>query len=146
VRRALPDVVDLLRLAVAGGATVQLGLLAVHRHVDGIVGVAVGDAIAAIEAGSPIADEIERLRDALGPSSHSLVALLRASLLDGAPLAPALDRLADELRADRRRHAEAAARRLPVRLLFPLVCCALPALVLLSVVPLLVGTFRLLRL
>ena len=41
-------------------------------------------------------------------------------------LAPVLDRLAGEARAARRRLAEADARRLPVRLTFPLVACTLP--------------------
>jgi hypothetical protein len=38
------------------------------------------------------------------------------------------------------------ARRLPVKLLFPLVLCTLPAFALLTVVPLLVGSLRELRL
>jgi tight adherence protein C len=47
--------------------------------------------------------------------------------------------LAAEVRAERRRRAEAAARRVPVKLLFPLVLCVLPAFGLLTVVPLLAG-------
>ena len=41
--------------------------------------------------------------------------------------------MADEVRADRRRTGEAAARRVPVKLLFPLVACVLPAFALLTV-------------
>ena len=52
----------------------------------------------------------------------------------GAGRAP-LARLADEDRAALRRAAEAHARRVPVRLLFPLVFLVLPAFVLLTVVP-----------
>ena len=47
-----------------------------------------------------------------------------------------LSRLADDARRQRRHDLEAAVRRLPVRLSFPLVCCSLPAFVLLTVVPL----------
>ena len=46
-------------------------------------------------------------------------------------------RLAQEVRADVRRRAEARARTVPVRLLFPLVFCVLPAFALLTVVPVL---------
>ena len=45
-------------------------------------------------------------------------------------------RLAAEARLERRRAAEATARRVPVKLLFPLVLCTLPAFALLTVVPL----------
>jgi len=51
----------------------------------------------------------------------------------GTPLLPALDRLALDARLDRRRRAEEAARRVPVKLLFPLVLCVLPAFGLLTV-------------
>ena len=53
----------------------------------------------------------------------------------GAPVGPQLARLAAEERAAVRRRAEAHARRVPVKLLFPLVFLVLPAFVLLTVVP-----------
>jgi tight adherence protein C len=64
----------------------------------------------------------------------------------GAPLADALVTLAADARADRRRRAEEAARRVPVQLLFPLVLCVLPAFVLLTLAPLLAGALGSLRL
>ena len=63
-----------------------------------------------------------------------------------APVAPALERVAFDARADRRRGAEEAARRVPVKLLFPLVACILPAFAALTVLPLLAGTLGSLRL
>jgi hypothetical protein len=39
----------------------------------------------------------------------------------------------------RRRQAEAAARELPVRLALPLVCCTLPSVAVLTVVPVIVA-------
>jgi tight adherence protein C len=53
----------------------------------------------------------------------------------GVPVGPVLARLAHEERTALRRAAEAHARRIPVRLLFPLVFLVLPAFVLLTVVP-----------
>jgi pilus assembly protein TadC len=52
-----------------------------------------------------------------------------------------LDRVSVDCRLRRRRAAEEAARRLPVTLLFPLVLTTLPAFALLTIVPLLVGSF-----
>jgi hypothetical protein len=67
--------------------------------------------------------------------------VLRAAA-EGAELAVALDRLASDARDLRRRRAEHAARRVPVRLLAPLVLCALPAFVLHALVPLVAGAFE----
>ena len=55
---------------------------------------------------------------------------------DGVPIRSLLVHLADEARRQRRHELEAAVRRLPVRLTFPLACCSLPAFVVLTVVPL----------
>ena len=68
-----------------------------------------------------------------------IVAALSTGVRDGLPLLPLLDRLTIEADARRRRLAEAEARKLPVRLAFPLVCCTLPAFVLLGIVPALLG-------
>ena len=77
----------------------------------------------------------------VGEAARPLVQVLVDSSAHGAPITTSLDRLGDEARAVRRRAAAQRARRLPVLLLFPLVLCILPAFVLLTVVPLLVGTF-----
>jgi tight adherence protein C len=81
-----------------------------------------------------------------GPAARPVLAALVASERYGAPLGDALAVLAVEARADRRRRAEEAARRVPVQLLFPLVLCVLPAFVLLTLAPLLAGALGSLRL
>ena len=43
---------------------------------------------------------------------------------------------------DQRRRAEERARAVPVKLLFPLVCCTLPGFVLLAVVPAVLRAFE----
>lgn len=53
----------------------------------------------------------------------------------GAPLARALSVQAETMRLERRRAAEARARRLPVLILFPLTLCVLPALLILFLGP-----------
>jgi len=69
------------------------------------------------------------------PPTRPLTEALRTSAQLGAPVAPALGRLAVDVRADLRRRAEARARSVPVWLCFPLVLCILPAFALLTVVP-----------
>lgn len=87
----------------------------------------------------------ERLVDALAagaadaPPLRALLEVLIASERDGAPVGPALARLAGERRAQGRRVALARARTVPVRLLFPLVFLVLPAFLLLGVAPVLLA-------
>jgi tight adherence protein C len=93
-----------------------------------------------------LADALEDAVTEVGETLRPLVVALTSSLRYGTPLVPALERVALEARADRRRRAEEAARRVPVKLLFPLVACILPAFAALTVLPLLAGTLESLRL
>lgn len=145
IRRELPEAVDLLALAVGAGLTVPLALDAVARRSSGPVGAALAAALGAAAAGRRLGDALADLPEQLGEQVRPLVAALVGSLRDGSPLADGLDRLAAELRADRRRRAEELARRVPVKLLFPLVTCILPAFALLTVAPLLAGALQALR-
>jgi tight adherence protein C len=108
-------------------------------------GEAIEGTLAQVDMGLRTADALESFPSRLGEAVRPLSAALMASERYGVPLTVSLERLADEVRRERRRHAEAAARRVPVKLLFPLVFCSLPALALLSVAPLIAGALRALR-
>jgi len=56
------------------------------------------------------------------------------------PITSVLDQLSFHAHQERRRLCEIEAKELPVRMLFPLVCCILPSFVLLAMVPLLVNS------
>lgn len=141
----LPEVVDLFVLAVGAGLTVTLAVEAVARHHRGILGSALADVTRRVALGARMADALAGLPAGVGERSQPLVGVLVSSERYGVALLPALERLAVETRLERRRAAEATARRVPVKLLFPLVLCTLPAFALLTVVPLLAGSLRSLR-
>jgi tight adherence protein C len=142
----LPEVIDLFSLAVGGGLNVRLAVEAVAPRAPPRLSRALTFALGRARAGERLPDALERLPARFGEPLRPLVSILAAADRYGSPLGVALDRLASEARAERRRHAEAAARRVPVKLLFPLVLCVLPAFALLTVVPVLLGTLRSLRL
>ena len=104
------------------------------------------DANRAAGLGRALPDALGDLPAALGEPVRGLTAVLISAERYGTPLVDSLARLADEVRVQRRRRAEAAARRVPVKLLFPLVLCTLPAFALLTVVPLLLSALGSLRL
>jgi len=145
----LPEVIDLLGLAVAAGLTAPLAVAAVGRRGPGALAAALGEASAeAIRRGRRLADVLDDVPAALGTGgdgARPLLAALADSSRHGTSLGPSLERLAAEARTARRHRAEERARRVPILLLFPLVTCTLPALGLLTIAPLAVGALRDLR-
>ncbi len=146
LEQALPELIDLLRIAAAAGHPVRAALDVVGPRAPPATRSILARLRRRADRGVPLADAIDAAGDELGELGPTLTDALVAALVSGAPLAPALDRVAEVARDRRRRSAEEAARRLPVSLLFPLVCCVLPAFGLLAVVPLLAASFDALKL
>lgn len=142
----LPEVVDLLALAVGAGLTVAQAVGAVASRGRGPLSAELAAAAGDVARGRRLADALDELPDRAGEPARPLAATLAACERYGAPVADALDRLAGEARDRQRRRAEQAARRLPVLLLFPLVLCTLPAFALLAIVPLIADAVPALRL
>jgi len=142
----LPEVVDLLVMAIGAGLTVPLAVAAVAQRSPGRVARELARASEEAGLGRRLADALDDIPSRTGEAVRPLVAALVASERYGAPLAAGLDRLAGEVRRDRRRQAEEAARKVPVKLLFPLVTCTLPAFGLLTVAPLIASAVRSLHL
>lgn len=146
VAAEVPELVDLVHVAVSAGLTVPLAVEAAARHAPPRLGRELRAALAEVAKGARLADALARLPDRVGEAPRALVATLVDGARYGTPIGPALDRLAADARASERRRAEERARRVPVLLLFPLVTCVLPAFGLLTVVPLVADGVRALRL
>ena len=108
---------------------------------------------AAVEAATTAVpgDESVRLRRAVRldaeagsvPSDYpGLFLVARRALATGAPLAPAVSGYAAALRNEERSRQLTAARRLPVKLLFPLALLILPGFLLLTVGPAVLGSLE----
>lgn len=140
VDSAVPDLIDLFVIAAAAGHPVAACLVMVADRAPEPLRSTLADARASLAHGMPLADALRIMGTGLGVLGPSLTGALATSAATGAPLGPALRDVAVVARDRRRRDAENEARRLPVTLLFPLVCCILPAFVLLAVVPLLAAS------
>lgn len=137
----LPEVVDLLALALGAGLNVPLAVDAVGRRGTGPLAGEMALAAEAARRGQRLADALDDLAARCGDQVRPLMSLLASGERYGVPLGESLDRLAVDVRGARRRQAEEAARRLPVKMLFPLVVCILPAFALLTLGPLLLTSF-----
>lgn len=132
--RDLPVVLDLIGVAIGAGCTPYLAIEVAVRWSPSTIATPLAAVLRACALGvsfEAALDDAARTTPVLRPLSDALLASDRL----GAPVGPVLARLATEERAALRRRAEAHARRVPVRLLFPLVFLVLPAFVLLTVVP-----------
>ena len=140
VAAAFPEAIDLLVHAVRAGHTPFDAV----RHLADAAPPTVRPAFEAVvrrtERGQPFADSLRALPDELGAPAAVVADVIATTDRYGLPLAPTLDQLSREARDARRRHAETAARRLPVRLAFPLVACTLPSFVLLAIAPALIAS------
>lgn len=145
IDRGLVQVVDLLALAIAGGLPLRRAFAAVASRLPPEHRILAAALLDRVQRGESFVVALRWYGEQLGPPGHELVAVLISSERDGAPLAAGLERAADATRRAQRRELERRARRLPVTLLLPLVCCVLPAFVVLTLVPLLAGTLGDLR-
>jgi tight adherence protein C len=135
LERSIPDAVELFVLLIHAGLTPvqairELTVVAPPPTRPGFAAV-----VHDLERGGVFSDALAALPQHLGSSTVGLADVVASADRNGAPLGPVLESLAQEARAARRRQHEADARRLPVRLSFPLVVCTLPSFVLLAIAP-----------
>ena len=137
--------VELVIIAARSGATPTAAVLDATALAPTALGEVLEQVAHLLQRGHRLADALTALVDELGPPAAAFVDALSTADRYGLPLAPVLDRLADDIRDQRRRAAERHARTLPVRLAFPLVMCTLPSFVLIAIVPALLGAVSTLR-
>jgi tight adherence protein C len=141
----LPDLVELIVIAVRAGATPTAALGVAAPHAPARLHPTLAEVQHRLSRGQRLADALTAFAEALGPGANPFVDALATADRYGLPLGPVLDRLAEDIRGERRRQAERQARTLPVKLSFPLVVCTLPSFVLLAIVPAVLGALSTLR-
>lgn len=127
------DVADLLGACLASGAPVVEAVAAVAAAVGPPAAAPLQRLVGRMRLGADPADAWRDLADE--PAFAPLARAVARSEASGAPLADALRRAADDLRARRRGELLTAARAAGVRAVLPLGVCFLPAFALLGVVP-----------
>lgn len=133
---ALAEVADLLIVVLGAGSSLVDSMHWIAERGPEETRPAFVSVIERANAGRPLTVAVGGLADDLGIHYRPLVSALVATIRDGAPTASLLLRLGDEARVVRHRRNERRARSLPVQMLFPLVCCSFPAVILGAVVPL----------
>ncbi|WP_028586708.1 type II secretion system F family protein [Desulfocurvus vexinensis] len=129
---AMPDALDLLVVCVEAGMGLDQALARVAREItltSPALGQELHTVILELRAGKPRADALRNLaRRADLEDVTSLVTLIVQADAFGTSIARTLRVYSDALRTTRYQRAEEVAAKMPVKLLFPLVFCILPAL------------------
>jgi pilus assembly protein TadC len=134
----VPDVLDLMALALDAGASTSGALRAVSDRLPGRAGVELRSVAAALEWGLPEDGAWWAAPPRWEPAGRALRLAARA----GVPAAGLLRQAAEDVRRERLSRIDVATARLGVRLVMPLGLAFLPAFVLTTVVPVVLALAR----
>jgi Flp pilus assembly protein TadB len=141
IERDMPMIIDLVNLSIQSGLTIGAALAYVVRAVDSPVSDVYRQGLQQLEQGRRMSEVLSFCEVELGDVALALTSALRSAERYGSPLSETLAQLVQETRFDLERRAEKVARRLSVQLLLPVAGCILPAFALLTVAPLIAGSF-----
>jgi tight adherence protein C len=132
VRKALPDVLDLLIVCLEAGSSLDQAIVKASEELS-IAYPDIGDELriltTEIRAGKPRLEAFKNLAQRTQVDDvRALVAMLVQTDRFGTSVAQALRTMADDMRTKRRQAAEEMAAKVGVKLVFPLVLCLFPAL------------------
>ena len=141
--REVPQLLDLLASASAAGLSAVAGLKEAVVALRGPLAEELSRSLGSVDLGGRWRTELTELSERLAlPDLRRVVAILARTETLGTSLSEATRELAADVRSARRAAVAERARTAPVKMLFPLVFLILPAVLLLTVVPVLLTTVR----
>ena len=129
IQRALPDALDLLTISVEAGLGFDAALAQVARNTKGPLADEFFRVLQEMQIGLGRAEAFRALteRSNVADLRNFVTAMIQADVF-GIPVANVLRVQAREMRIKRTQRAEERAQKVPVKILFPLIFCILPAL------------------
>ena len=144
ITEVLPDVLDQLTISVEAGLGFEAALARIVQTDDHALAHEFGRMLQDVQLGAARTDALEALaKRSQVDDLRTMVLTLRQAEALGSPLAQTLRTLATEMREKRRYRAEEKAHQLPIKMIFPLGLCILPALFIVIVGPAVISFFEL---
>ena len=129
IRKGLPDALDMLSVTAEAGLGFDQSLQRVGQYWDNPVGVEFGRVVAEMEMGVSRRAALRNMADRLDvPELSSFIAVIIQSDQLGMSIADALHAQAQQMRIERRFRAQEAARKVPLKMLFPMMLLIFPAM------------------
>jgi len=136
IRKALPDIIDLLVVSVEAGSGLDGALAEVVKRKEGPLPDEFSRLLGEVRVGKSRKQAWEDMADRVGEDNlNSLVASLAQAEQLGVSIGKALRTQADSLRTRRSLHIREVAAALPIKMLFPLIFCIFPALFVILIGP-----------
>ncbi len=132
----MSDTLDLLTISVEAGLSLNASIAQVVQNVPGVLSAEFARMLQEIQLGVPRSEAFRHLADRTDVEELNAFALamIQADAF-GVSIASVLRTQAQQLRIKRRQWAEQKAQQTPVKIVFPLVLCVLPALFVVIVGP-----------
>lgn len=125
----LPDALDMMSICVEAGLGFEAAMQKVATHRDGELSVELRRAISEIRVGVRRTEALRHMVMRTGvPDVASFVAVLVQADKLGVAIRDVLNTQAEQMRIRRRQRAEEAARKAPLKMLFPLIVFIFPSL------------------
>lgn len=139
IRRSLPDAMDMLVICVEAGLGIDQALLRVGEELA-VSYPDINEEFTQVHleqrAGKPRLEAWQSLADRTQIEEFtSFVAMLTQTDRFGTPIGKALARFSEELRVKRSQHAEEAAAKTKIKIIFPLVLCIFPCIFIVLLAP-----------
>jgi tight adherence protein C len=136
IRKALPDALDLMSITVQAGLGFDAALERVSREMGGPLGEELYRVVQEMRLGKGRGEALRSLaeRTTVEELKSFVMAMVQAEIF-GISVAHVLHVQAEELRIKRRQRAEEQAQKLPVKIVFPLILCIFPAVMVILVGP-----------
>jgi tight adherence protein C len=129
IRRGLPDALDMLSVTAQAGLGFDQSLQRVYEYWKTPVGEEFGRVVAEMEMGLSRRAALRNMADRLDVAElSSFVAVIIQSDQLGMSIADALHSQAEQMRIERRFRAQEAARKVPLKMLFPMMLLIFPAM------------------
>jgi tight adherence protein C len=129
MRRELPDALDLLTISVEAGLAFDAALSHVARNTTGPLADEFFRVLQEMQIGLGRSEAMRALTDRTDlPELRGFVTSMVQADTFGIPIANVLRVQSKEMRVKRSQRAEELAQKVPVKILFPLIFCILPAL------------------
>jgi tight adherence protein C len=136
MQRALPDALDLMAITVQAGLGFDAAVDRVAREMGGPLGQELHRVGQEMRLGKARGEALRDLGDRTTvPELKAFVLAMVQAEIFGISISRVLNVQAAELRVKRRQRAEEAAQKLPVKIVFPLILCIFPALMLVLLGP-----------
>ena len=136
IRRSLPNALDMLNITIEAGMSFNLALSRIVSNIKGPLGEVFNKMVKEMDIGLSRKETFQNLaRRTDVPDLDIFISAVNQAEILGISISKTLKTQASEMRDKRKHRAEEAGIKAPVKLVFPLILCLLPSLMVIIIGP-----------